>query len=84
VAIIPEHTMGGDHLIRVLDGICAQRGKPAVIRSDNVLHGEVKTFTDNRPPDAAFSQRDDLSIAPPGIFPPVKGLFSPIVNTGSA
>lgn len=35
VAIVPEHTMGGDHLIRVLEGICAQRGKPAVIRSDN-------------------------------------------------
>jgi transposase InsO family protein len=35
VAIVPEHTMGGDHLIRVLDGICAQRGKPTVIRSDN-------------------------------------------------
>jgi len=35
VAIIPEHTIGGDHLTRILDGICAQRGKPAVIRSDN-------------------------------------------------
>jgi transposase InsO family protein len=35
VAICPEHTIGGDHLVRILDGICSQRGKPAVIRSDN-------------------------------------------------
>jgi hypothetical protein len=31
VAIVPEHTIGGDHLTRILDGICSQRGKPAVI-----------------------------------------------------
>ena len=35
VAVVTEHSMGGSHLTRVLDGICAQRGKPAVIRSDN-------------------------------------------------
>jgi transposase InsO family protein len=35
VAIVPEHTIGGDHLTRILDGICSQRGKPAMIRSDN-------------------------------------------------
>jgi transposase InsO family protein len=35
VAIVPEHTIGGDHLVRILDGICSQRGTPAVIRSDN-------------------------------------------------
>jgi putative transposase len=35
VAIVPEHSMGGDHLIRVLDQICSQRGRPSVIRSDN-------------------------------------------------
>jgi putative transposase len=35
VAIVVEHSMGGDHLTRVLDRICYQRGKPAVIRSDN-------------------------------------------------
>ncbi len=35
VAIVPEHTIGGDHLTRILDGICSQRGKPVVIRSDN-------------------------------------------------
>jgi putative transposase len=35
VAIVPEHTIGGDHLTRILDAICAQRGTPAVIRTDN-------------------------------------------------
>jgi transposase InsO family protein len=35
VAIVPEHTIGGEHLTRILDGICSQRGKPVVIRSDN-------------------------------------------------
>lgn len=35
VAIVPEHTIGGDHLTRILDGICAQRGKPSAIRTDN-------------------------------------------------
>ena len=35
VAIVPEHPIGGDHLTRILDRICSQRGKPRVIRSDN-------------------------------------------------
>jgi putative transposase len=35
VATVVEHTIGGDHLTRILDGICSQRGKPAIIRSDN-------------------------------------------------
>jgi putative transposase len=35
VAIVIEHTIGGDHLTRILDAVCSQRGKPAVIRSDN-------------------------------------------------
>jgi transposase InsO family protein len=35
VAIIPEHSIGGNHLTRILDGICSQRGRPAVIRTDN-------------------------------------------------
>ena len=35
VAIVPEHAIGGDHLTRILDGICSQRGKPAIIRTDN-------------------------------------------------
>lgn len=35
VAVIPEHSIGGDHLVRLLDEVCARRGKPAVIRTDN-------------------------------------------------
>ena len=35
VAVVTEHSMGGNHLTRVLDQICYQRGRPAVIRSDN-------------------------------------------------
>ena len=35
VATVPEHTIGGNHLTRILDAICSQRGKPLVIRTDN-------------------------------------------------
>ena len=35
VAVVPEHSISGDHLTRILDQVCAQRGKPCVIRSDN-------------------------------------------------
>lgn len=40
VAVHPEHAMGGDHLVRVLEKICASRGYPQIIRSDN-----AKEFT---------------------------------------
>ena len=35
VAVVPEHTIGGDHLTRLLDSVCSQRGRPRMIRSDN-------------------------------------------------
>ena len=35
VAIVPEHSMGGDHLVRVMEQVCSLRGRPAVIRTDN-------------------------------------------------
>jgi transposase InsO family protein len=35
VAVAPEHSISGNHLTRILDQVCAQRGKPVVIRSDN-------------------------------------------------
>lgn len=35
VAVLPEHSLGGDHLVRMLEEVCAVRGKPAVIRTDN-------------------------------------------------
>jgi len=35
VALVPEHTIGGDHLVRIMDAICSRRGKPTMIRTDN-------------------------------------------------
>ena len=35
IAVVAEHAIGDDHLTRILDRICALRGWPAVIRSDN-------------------------------------------------
>jgi transposase InsO family protein len=35
VAVVAEHSMGGNQMVRALDQICYQRGRPAVIRSDN-------------------------------------------------
>jgi len=35
VAITPAYSIGGERLTRLLDEICAQRGKPSIIRSDN-------------------------------------------------
>jgi putative transposase len=35
VAVVAEHTIGGDHLTRIMDEICSLRGKPAMIRTDN-------------------------------------------------
>lgn len=34
-AVIPEHTIGGDHLVRLLEELCATRGYPKIIRTDN-------------------------------------------------
>ena len=50
VALVPEHTIGGDHLTRILDSICSQRGKPAMIRSDNVLRTESRPTVGNEHP----------------------------------
>lgn len=35
VAAHPEHAIGGDHLVRIVDRVCLNRGYPAVIRTDN-------------------------------------------------
>lgn len=35
VAVIPEQAIAGDHLVRLLDEVCAIRGRPSIIRSDN-------------------------------------------------
>ena len=81
---IVDFSIGGERLVRELDRLAESRPLPKKIVMDNVLRMEVKFSTHNRSPDTAISQRDSISIAPPGIYPPVKGLFSTIVNTGSA
>jgi len=40
IAVCPQHAIGGDHLVRILERICAIRGYPKIIRSDN-----AKEFT---------------------------------------
>jgi transposase InsO family protein len=35
VAIAVEHSIGGTNLVRIMDEICAKRGRPTVIRTDN-------------------------------------------------
>lgn len=35
VAVVPQHSMSGHQVVRVLDRICATRGYPRVIRTDN-------------------------------------------------
>ena len=35
VTIAVEHSLGGERLTRLLDEVCARRGKPTVIRTDN-------------------------------------------------
>ena len=40
VAVHPEHAIGGEHLVRVLERICASRGYPRIIRT-----GNAKEFT---------------------------------------
>ena len=35
IALVPEHTIGGDHLTRLLDEIWSRPGRPKMIRTDN-------------------------------------------------
>lgn len=35
IAVMPEHAIGGEYLIRLLDEVCARRGQPSIIRTDN-------------------------------------------------
>lgn len=35
VAVVPGHTIGGDHLTHILDDICYERDQPKMIRTDN-------------------------------------------------
>jgi transposase InsO family protein len=35
VSVAVDHSIGGQHLTRILDEVCSKCGRPAVIRSDN-------------------------------------------------
>lgn len=35
IAVMPEHAIGGERLTRLLDEVCARRGQPSIIRTDN-------------------------------------------------
>lgn len=61
VAIIPEHSIGGDHLVRLLDQVCAVRGRPAVIRTDN-----GKEFTGKAMLTWAYRNKVALRLIEPG------------------
>lgn len=44
VAILADHGIGGDHLTRIPDGICAQPGTPAVIHTDmKLFNGRLRS-----------------------------------------
>ena len=61
VAVIPEHSIGGDHLVRLLDVVCALRGRPSIIRTDN-----GKEFTGRAMLTWAHRHGIDLRLIEPG------------------
>ena len=61
VAVHPEHAIGGNHLVRILDRICAMRGYPKVIRSDN-----AKEFTGKAMLAWAYERGVALRLIEPG------------------
>lgn len=61
VAVTAEHTIGGDHLTRILDQICSLRGRPALIRSDN-----GKEFTGKAMLNWAYRNGVALKLIEPG------------------
>jgi putative transposase len=61
VAVVPEHSMGGVHLVRVMDEICAKRGRPLIIRTDN-----GKEFTGTAMLTWAHRNGVDLRLIEPG------------------
>ena len=61
VATHPEHAIGGDHLVRVLERICAQRGYPRIIRTDN-----GKEFTSRAMLNWAHDRSVKLRLIEPG------------------
>jgi len=61
VATHPEHAIGGDHLVRILDRICLTRGYPKIIRTDN-----AKEFTGRAMLEWAYRCGVKLRLIEPG------------------
>jgi len=61
VATHPEHAIGGDHLVRILDRICVTRGYPVIIRTDN-----AKEFTGKAMLGWAYRHGVKLRLIEPG------------------
>jgi putative transposase len=61
VAAYPEHAIGGNHLVRILERICGSRGYPQIIRTDN-----GKEFTGKAMLTWAHERRVKLRLIEPG------------------
>lgn len=61
VAAHAEHALGGDHLVRILDGICQRRGYPDIVRTDN-----GREFTGRAMLEWAYRHHVKLRLIEPG------------------
>lgn len=61
VAVHPEHALGGQHLVRILERVCQHRGYPNIIRTDN-----GKEFTSRAMLKWAHEHKVKLRLIQPG------------------
>ena len=61
VAVLAEHSIGGERLTRMMDEVCSRRGRPAVIRTDN-----GKEFTGKAMLNWAYRKGVSLRLIEPG------------------
>ena len=61
VAVLAEHSIGGERLTRMMDEVCSRRGRPAVIRTDN-----GKEFTGKAMLNWAYRNGVSLRLIEPG------------------
>jgi transposase InsO family protein len=61
VAVLAEHSIGGERLTRMMDEVCSRRGRPAVIRTDN-----GKEFTGKAMLNWAYRNSVSLRLIEPG------------------
>jgi len=61
VAVLAEHSIGGERLTRMIDEVCSRRGRPAVIRTDN-----GKEFTGKAMLNWAYRNGVSLRLIEPG------------------